>query len=165
MPGYVNYFYKDGKLPAHTKTTFETHEILTIHGIITKNSLLFMHKYHNFPHLIPPSIKNIMPENTPSLNSNDDSNKEWFSKYGMNKYKSTILCKGPLLAISSLNQEVTTPSSVLSLNIYKNSLKRKLLSEQSKGIPEQWPNFILHNTPGLRISSRERKATQFYTPA
>ena len=25
-----------------------------------------------------------------------------------------------------------------------------LLRDQSKGEPDSWPNFIIHNTPGLR---------------
>ena len=29
MPGYVNYYYKDGKLPDHSKATYE---MLTVHG-------------------------------------------------------------------------------------------------------------------------------------
>ena len=39
MPGYVNYYYKDGKLPDHTKATFKEYEILTVHGVIIKNAL------------------------------------------------------------------------------------------------------------------------------
>ena len=34
MPGYVNYWYDDGQLSAHTKTSFKEREIFTIHGII-----------------------------------------------------------------------------------------------------------------------------------
>ena len=44
MPGYVNYFYKEGKIPTHTKESFYKYNILTIHGIIIKNALIFMHK-------------------------------------------------------------------------------------------------------------------------
>ena len=42
MPGYVNYFYKDGQLPAHTKDSFKEYEILTIHGVIVRNALVLM---------------------------------------------------------------------------------------------------------------------------
>ena len=162
MPGYVSYYYKDGKLPAHTKTSFAEYEIVTVHGIITSNALLFMHKVRNFPQLLPLSIRKTIPENAPTFNSDDDSNIDWFNKYGFNKYKSTIFCKGPLLAISQFNNEVTSPSSLLSINIYKKNLKYMLLREQSKGEPDSWPNFIIHNTPGLRAGCRERKATKFY---
>ena len=44
MPGYVNYFYKDGKLPTGTKKCFTDYRVLTIHGIIASNALNFMHK-------------------------------------------------------------------------------------------------------------------------
>ena len=37
-----------------------------------------------------------------------------------------------------------------------------LLREQSKGEPDSWPNFIIHNSPGLRAGRRERKTTNFY---
>ena len=36
------------------------------------------------------------------------------------------------------------------------------MNEQSQGEPDTWPEFILHNTPGLRVSKRERKPTQFF---
>ena len=162
MPGYVNYFYKDGQLPAHTKNSFAEYEILTIHGIITKNALLFMHKIRNFPQLIPPSIRTAIPENAPKFYSDNDSNRAWYNKYGFSKYKSTVFCKGPLLAISSFNDEVTTLSSLLSIKIYNKNLKHSLLCEQTKGEQEEWPAFILHNTPGLRAGTRERKETKFY---
>ena len=38
MPGYVNYFYKGGQLPAHTRDSLKDYEILTIHDIIVKNA-------------------------------------------------------------------------------------------------------------------------------
>ena len=34
IPGYINYKYKDGKLPGHTKPKFYEYKILNIHGII-----------------------------------------------------------------------------------------------------------------------------------
>ena len=36
MPGYVDYFYRNGNLPAHTQASFREHKILTVHGIIVK---------------------------------------------------------------------------------------------------------------------------------
>ena len=32
MPGYVNYFYKDGVTPSHTKQSFNDMKILTVHN-------------------------------------------------------------------------------------------------------------------------------------
>ena len=44
MPGYVNYYYKEGQLPAHTKTSFAEYEIVTVHGIITDNASGVIHE-------------------------------------------------------------------------------------------------------------------------
>ena len=162
MPGYVNYYYKDGNIPAHTKESFSNYKIITVHGIISNNALLLMHKIRNFSQSLPPSIKSLIPDNAPTFNSTEDSNKIWFNKYGNSKYKSSFFYKGPLLSISQLNADVTSPSSLLSLNIYKNNLKEMALREQNKGEPDSWPEFILHHTPGIRISSRERKKVELY---
>jgi hypothetical protein len=34
IPGFVNYFYKDGITPHHTKAAFKEYGILTIHNVI-----------------------------------------------------------------------------------------------------------------------------------
>ena len=44
MPGYVNYFYKKGKIPDHTKPAFSVYGILAIQNIIALNALLFVYK-------------------------------------------------------------------------------------------------------------------------
>ena len=59
MPGYVNYFYKDGQLPAHTRDSFKEYGILTIHGIIVKYALVLMHRVKYFPETVPKSIKGL----------------------------------------------------------------------------------------------------------
>ena len=66
MPGFVNLYYRDGQLPAHTKDSFKEYGILTIHGVIVKNALLLMHKIKHFPHTVPSSIKNLFPNNIPT---------------------------------------------------------------------------------------------------
>ena len=38
MPGYVNYYYKDGICPSHTKSSFNDLGILTVHNVILKIS-------------------------------------------------------------------------------------------------------------------------------
>ena len=78
MPGFVNYFYKDGKLPAHTDSSFYQYGILTIHGIIVKNAatahtsnqwtnvknaLLFMHNSNQYPSSLPQLIRETVPDN------------------------------------------------------------------------------------------------------
>ena len=65
MPGYVNYWYDDGELPALTKTSFKEHEILKVHDIITMNTLIFLHKVSHFSNSLPISINKIIPENIP----------------------------------------------------------------------------------------------------
>ena len=47
MPGWVNYFYKDGIHPTHTKASFTTFKILTVHNVILKNMLIFLDKVNN----------------------------------------------------------------------------------------------------------------------
>ena len=43
--------YKEGKLPVHTKNNFVEYEILTVHGIMTRNALLYKVSC-SFSHLI-----------------------------------------------------------------------------------------------------------------
>ena len=117
MPGYINYRYNDGELPAHTKQSFKEYNILTIHGIIIKNALLFMHKTMHFPNLLPPSIRETIPSNAPTFGSDHESCNSWLESYGLTSYRSSMFYKGPLLAISQENISMTTLPSLFSLNI------------------------------------------------
>ena len=103
VPGYVNYFYNDGKLPAHTKSSFYEYAILTIHGIIVRNTLLFMHKVKHFPSSLLPSIRETVPDNAPTIGSDHDNCSAWLQKYGQTWYTSSIFGKGPLLTITATN--------------------------------------------------------------
>ena len=58
MPGYVNYFYNDGMLPAHTKRSFQECELFTIHSIIVKNAILFIRKRKYFHSSVPEFVRN-----------------------------------------------------------------------------------------------------------
>ena len=162
MPGFVNYFYKEGKIPAHTKTSFCSYGILTIHGIIIKNALLFMHKVNHFPSSLPPSIRETIPKNAPTLDSNHENCSKWLETYGQACFSSSIFGKGPLLAITDTNIGITSLPNILSINLYKSSLKRELLKQQNIGDPENWPNFLLYSIPGLRKSSRNRTKPDYY---
>ena len=82
MPGYVNYHYNEGQLPAHTRESFKEYGILTIHGVIVKNALLLMHRLKHFPQTLPKSIKNLFPDNIPNFYSNQETSSEWLSTYG-----------------------------------------------------------------------------------
>ena len=57
MPGYINYFFKDDCPPTHTKPAFKEYGVLTVHGVVVKNSLTFMHKVKNFPLSMPTSVR------------------------------------------------------------------------------------------------------------
>ena len=56
IPGFIIYKLRDGESPDHTKSAFTEYKILTIHGIITQNTLILVHKIRNFDFLLPPSI-------------------------------------------------------------------------------------------------------------
>ncbi len=154
MPGYINYIYRDGIIPTHTKASFKEFGILTVHGIIAKNILMFMHKIKHFPTTLPKSIKNTIPNEIPEVGATHETNQEWFDFYGNLYYKNAIFFKGPLLAISNRNISITSLPSLFSMNIYKNAAKRFLLEQQNEGDCNEWPTFLLHNIPGLRRSAR-----------
>ena len=158
MPGYVNYWYNDGELPAHTKLSFKKHGILTVHSIIAMNTLVFLHKVSRFPNSLPTSIVKTIPCNAPNTGSSYDDCIEWSNKYNNIPYRTTIFHKGPLLAVSPDVADITSdPSTLSSINRYKKSTKRFLLDKQSSGDDDIWPNFILYTIPGLRISNRNTK--------
>ena len=158
MSGFVSYFYNDGKLPAHTKSCFYEYGILRIHGIIVKNALLFMHKAHNFPSSLLQSIRETVPDNAPTIGSNHDNCSAGLQKFGQASYTSSIFGKGPLLTILATNIKLTTLQSILSLTIYKNSLKPEILKLQNLEDCENWPNFLLYFIPGRRKSTRNKYA-------
>ena len=45
----VNFKYRDGIIPSHTKLTFEEMNVLTVQNVIVKNALIFMQKIRNVP--------------------------------------------------------------------------------------------------------------------
>ncbi len=156
IPGFINYRYKDGELPAHTKPSFRTYGILTVHSIIAKNALIFMHKINNLSSLLPVSIKETIPNNIPTVGANLDTSHQWIETYGQPLYKNSIFFKGPLMAISQHNINATTLPSLFNINIFKKSVKRMLLEQQSEGDTEEWPVFLLYDISGLRKSPRNK---------
>ena len=56
---YVNYFYKDGKLPAHTKRSFQEYGLLTIHRtvVITTMHSYLINKIKCVHSLVPKSVR------------------------------------------------------------------------------------------------------------
>ena len=129
---------------------------ITVHGVIVQNALILMHKHKNFKSLLPQSINEIFPNNTPNYGSSFEENSDWLSVYNCPEFRRSVFYKGPMLAISDLNiSKIVCPSSVISLSIYKKSAKRVLLELQNgDNDTHDWPPFILYNLPGLRHSNR-----------
>ena len=122
MPGFVNYFYHEGTLPQHTKSFFNEHEILTVHGIIVKNSLILLHKIKYFPQSVPKNICDTFPADIPTVDSDFTTASTWREYYIYSStsrhFKMSVFYKGPLLAIYAANANVTTLPSLFSINIY-----------------------------------------------
>ena len=81
MPGYVNYFYTNGEIPAHTQSSFKEYDILTVHGVIVRNALTLMHKIKYFPNTVPNSIRSLFADNTLTYNSNHENSAVWLETY------------------------------------------------------------------------------------
>ena len=70
IPGFINYKYKDGVIPGHTKAYFNEYKVLTIHNIIALNAFLMIEKARTYPSLLPPSIiATIHNKNGPTVRS------------------------------------------------------------------------------------------------
>jgi len=154
MPGNINYHYNNGKLPTHTKQFFHDFGVLTIHNIIFKNALLLLHKKRHFHNSLPPPIRQIFPDNTPDFNTDHVINKDWLTDYNNINYRNSVFFKGPLAYITQENLSIITPSSILSLNIYKKSVNSLLLEHQNTGTHDEWPIPMLNSLSGLRSSQR-----------
>ena len=154
IPGFNSSWYRDGELPTHTKHSFHKYGVLTVHSIIVKNALIFMHKINNFPRLLPTSIRDTIPGNAPKVGANLDDCQQWLQHYGNLVFNKTIFFKGPLLAITQTNIDATSLPSLFNFRIYKTSVKSMLLDQQNDGETDEWPVFLLYNIPGLRRSAR-----------
>ena len=158
MPGYVNYFYKEGQLPTGTKKYFNDYGILTIHGIIANNTLKFMHKAKIFPSYLPLSIKKLIPTEVVNMFAIDQSDPlflSWFAEFNTHIYRNSIFFKGPLIYFSeSTVQTYISPAAYMSFNIFKNQSKCFVLRLQAEGIKNDWKtnNFLIYNIRGLRTS-------------
>ena len=149
MPGHVNYFYREGEKPAHTKAAFKEHNVLTIHSIIVKNSLLLMHKIKYFNDELPVSIVETISNDSPVHSDNSESNMNWYSHMNNEHFRKSLFLKAPLLYSQSGIKNIA--ASCTSIKSY---LKRTQLDSQSTGEDEQWPNFELYSIEGLRRSDR-----------
>ena len=154
MPGYVNYFYKDGQLPTSTKSSFNEHKVLTVHSIIVKNALTFMHRTKHFPNSYPSSITQIIPPNAPTNGSDHDTAADWLLHYNNHTYRPSIFYKGPLLATTLHYTKTLKLSGYLSYKAHALTTKHYMLTLQSGEDDDEWPNFLLYSIPGLRHSNR-----------
>ncbi len=99
MPGFINYYYKDGNTPTNTKPFFKESNILTVHNIILKNILIFLNKIYHNPEQLPNSIKELIPENAPNLTQSIEDSMPWYNEYNSVPYKNTVFFKCPLLFV------------------------------------------------------------------
>ena len=113
IPGYVNYHYnsKTGNIPGHTKLAFSKYGILAIQNLIALNALLFIHKTKTFPSLIPLSVRLTISEDSPTTESTYESCEDWLKKYNNHIYNKSVFFKGPMLAATSIINEVFSPES------------------------------------------------------
>ncbi len=158
MPGYVNYYYKDGILPTGTKSKFNEFEILTVHNIVVRNAQIFMQKVFTSPRLLPPSVRETISHLAPrrSYDSDHETCQAWLENVGSHVHRNSLFFKGPLIYIHPESEELQTPTAVLSINVYKTDAKKALLKSQALGDVNDWrtTKFLLFNIPGLRRSSR-----------
>ena len=154
MSGYVNYFYKDGKCPTHTKPGFTEHHILTVQNIILKNMLIFLNKVHNYPSSLPISIRNTISPDSPSPSVSPDNTSDWYKTHNCTPFNTSVFFKGPLL----YSQIMTDNDTISNTNIhsYKRGIKSHIFTVQSSESPEEWSsnNFQLYCIMGLRKSVR-----------
>ena len=106
IPGYVNYFYKDGVIPTHCKPAFTEYNIPTVHNIIIKNSLLFVLKTLKFQMHIPPSVRQLIPQTAPTPGSayDDQTTVVWMNTYNTTHYRASLFYKGPLFYCETTHQ-------------------------------------------------------------
>ena len=164
IPGFINYFFKDGILPGHTKWAFNEYKILTVHNIIAFNAFLIMEKIRSFPSSLPPSIVSTIPNESPMPGSKYDDCESWLQKYNTFLFRNSIFFKGPMLYSTSGILENLDPGTFVSLRIFRSRVKNAILENQNEGVSDDWlaDNFVLNKIKGLR-SSLPRKKTVRYT--
>ena len=156
IPGFINYFFKDGITPLHTKPSFNEYNILTIHNIIAKNVMIFMNKVHNSPSLLPPSIKNLIPDNAPIPGSTHETCLAWIDCFRTIRLRNSLFYKGPLLFAELIGLRETY-FVFSTANTFKASIKRYLFNLQTNGDDDEWQysNFKIYTIKGLRRSERK----------
>ena len=164
VPGYINYFFRDGTLPGHTKSAFNDHKILTVHNIIAFNAFLFMERTRSFPSTLPPSIVLTISKNSPTIGSRHDDCESWLQKYNTSVYRNSLFFKAPMLYSTSGIIENFYHDSFITLTVFRAKVKAIILDNQTEGDRDEWEidNFVLNKIKGLR-SSTARNTTVTYT--
>ena len=167
MPGYVNYFYKEGQLPTGTKQCFNDYGVLTIHGIIANNALNFMHKVKSFPSLLPPSVKNLIPApiaHMSTINQSDSIFLSWLAEFNTHIYRNSLFFKAPLLYFEpSTVQNYASPAACISFKIFKIQSKRFILRLQTEGTKNDWKSnkFLIQNIRAIRTPRHLDKSVSY----
>jgi hypothetical protein len=97
MPGYVNYYYKDGQLPTHTKPCFTSLRVLTVHNVILKNMLIYINNFFYFPGSLPLNVKLCIADDIPVPNMPPENYMPWYMVYNSIPYNKSVFFKAPIL--------------------------------------------------------------------
>ena len=136
MPGFTSSYYKDGKLPTSTKAHFIKYNIMTVHSIICKNTLMLLVKASYFADQVPPSIIDIIIQ---SNKPNDESQLTvWNDKFGYGKYRNSFFFKGPLLREQLNYPQYSSTGCLASMQLLKKRLKNCILEIQGSGDIDEW---------------------------
>ena len=123
IPSFINYKYKNGKLPGHTKSAFTEFKILTIQNLIVLNSLICILKTRIFPSLLPFSVRSTISDDSPTAGSTHETCENWLKVYDNTYFNKSIFYKGLLISATCKINENTPISSFISLKLYKNNVK------------------------------------------
>ncbi len=165
IPGFTNYKYRDGETAGHTKSAFSDYKILTIHGIITLNSYIFIRKARHFSSLLPPSIISTISKDSPLPDSTHETCDNWLKFYDNHYYRKSLFFKGPLLVLSPSLDENLSPVSYINMKSYKINVKGSILKIQGSGTATEWQvnNFPLYAIQGRRKSSTKCRTALNYS--
>ena len=164
IPGFINYYFRDGVLPGHTKPAFNEYKILTVHNIIALNAFLFVEKTRTFPSLLPPSVVSTIHTSSPVPGSTHEDCENWLQVYNTLTYRNSLFFKGPMLYCTSGIIENLNTDKIYSMKSFKTKVRNVILSCQNEGVSNEWQpdNFVLGKFKGLR-SSTSRNETVRYT--
>ena len=114
-----------------------------------------MNKATVHPHLLPPSVVQTIPEDSPSPTNTTDYSSEWYAKYSSTPYNTSIFFKGPLL-YNSILADAGVNISTSELITFKTNVKTHLLQEHIHDKAVEWSTttFKLFELHGVRHSER-----------